>query len=345
MSRKICTVSANSVGCTFVDWSIHFLSNKNEFYSVSDSKLLPLSMDPITKINAHGHKRNHPSGFDQTKDYIKHFNSKPNLDLLTLYAFPLHSDLAAKKIGLTDNQIINPEILASIKNTQCMDYSNMVNYCLEQNFKVIHVELNEKNVLYSRVIRDGRRLFLDSQNSKNPEEWYAHLDRLFCTESIEKWKAQGLTNIWDQRERLALSIEFFSFDHCQGYDFDRSKPYLWIDAQSLWYNGEYAIKKIMSFCELPIDPVRFNKWILIYKKWQSLQLKILEFDFNYKHIVDAIINNWYYEIDDLTFWEEVIIQHCLIFHHGLNLKTWQLKKFPNNTQDLHKLLEPNIHNF
>jgi len=76
--------------------------------------------------------------------------------------------------------------------------------------------------------------------------------------------------------------------------------------------------------------------------WQKKQLDLLDFCYNQPHIVDAIVNNLYYEID-LTFDQEIIIQHCLIYQHGLNLKTWQLEKFPNNTQDLHKLLEPNIH--
>ena len=343
MSYKICTVSANSVGCTFVDWSIHFLSNKNKFYSVLNSKMIPLTANPLTEINAHAHKKNHPSGFAETKKYIEDFNSKSNLDLLTLYAFPLHIDLVAKNLKLDNVQRITSGLLSHIRNAQCTDYTDMVNYCLDQNCKVIHVELNEKNVLYSRIVRDAKRLFLDSRYSKDSNEWHEHMNHLFCAESIEKWKTMGLTNIWDQRERLALSIEFFNFDHCRGYEFDRSKPYLWIDAQSLWYHGEHAMKKIMSFCELSIDSERWNRWISIYRKWQEMQLKILEFDFNYKHIVDSIVNNWYYEIGELTFLEEVIIQHCLIFYHGLNLKTWQLEKFPKNTQDLHKLLEPNIH--
>ena len=56
------------------------------------------------------------------------------------------------------------------------------------------------------------------------------------------------------------------------------------------------------------------------------KLDVLESD-----VFDAIVHNWYYEIDNLTFEQEVIIQHCLIYQHGLNLKTRQLEKFPSNT--------------
>jgi hypothetical protein len=53
----------------------------------------------------------------------------------------------------------------------------------------------------------------------------------------------------------------------------------------------------------------------------------------------------YYDISDYNFefYQEAIIQHIMIYKYGMNFKLWQLEKFPDNTQDLHKLLEPNIH--
>ena len=46
---------------------------------------------------------------------------------------------------------------------------------------------------------------------------------------------------------------------------------------------------------------------------------------------------------NLDIVRESTIQHVLIYKHGLTLKSWGLEKFPNNTQDLHLLLEPNIY--
>ena len=45
---------------------------------------------------------------------------------------------------------------------------------------------------------------------------------------------------------------------------------------------------------------------------------------------------------DLDVIQEAFIQRELIYKHNLNLKTFQLEKFIN-TQQLHNLLEPNIH--
>jgi len=60
-------------------------------------------------------------------------------------------------------------------------------------------------------------------------------------------------------------------------------------------------------------------------------------------IVNAIVHNHYYLIPPMTLVYEAAVQHCLIYQHGLNLKTWNLQQFPSNAQDLHKLLEPNFH--
>ena len=92
-----------------------------------------------------------------------------------------------------------------------------------------------------------------------------------------------------------------------------------------------------------MDPQRFNQWLPIYQQWASRQLKILDFCHEVSHIIDSIVNNWDYQLGDLSFEQEVVIQHYLIYKHNLNLKTWQLEKFPSNTKDLHKLLETNTH--
>ena len=99
----------------------------------------------------------------------------------------------------------------------------------------------------------------------------------------------------------------------------------------------------MKYLDLDIVPERLSAWIPVYRRWQSIQSRSLKFAINLPYIIDAIVNNWYYELDDLSFEQEVIIQHFLIYKHNLNLKTWKLSKFPDNTQQLHDLLEANIH--
>jgi len=174
-------------------------------------------------------------------------------------------------------------------------------------------------------------------------EMYNELDSVFFNQSIKSWNQQGLTNIWDIRERRALQSNLIDINHNIGkITVDFSFEHYWMDCRSWWFDGVDIIQDIITWLNLIIDHDRFQQWLPIYYAWQKIQSKHLRFQFSYQHIIDSIVNNWSYPID-LTFDEEVFIQHCLIYQHNLNLKTWQLTKFPNNTQHLHKLLEPNIH--
>lgn len=74
-----------------------------------------------------------------------------------------------------------------------------------------------------------------------------------------------------------------------------------------------------------------------------MQNDALKFYRSLSHIVECIVQGGYYELPALSLEQEAIIQHCLIYQHNLNIKTWQLEKFPSNTIRLHQLLEPNSH--
>ena len=93
-----------------------------------------------------------------------------------------------------------------------------------------------------------------------------------------------------------------------------------------------------------INPTDIN-YSLIYYVNNSDGDTILfneQFGDEFDDTMKCIVNGWYKELPELTFDQEVIIQHALIYKHNLNLKTWQLSKF-TNTKQLYQLLEPNIH--
>jgi hypothetical protein len=205
------------------------------------------------------------------------------------------------------------------------------------------------NLLPTTLIRENSgflivgllMLFLLSQNKPvDAAETKQEFQEIFFSSSAADWTAQNLNNIWDQRERMALDTR--PFDLPLFNQIDLTQPHLWIGCQQLWQQPEKTLTKILEYCELNIDQTRLRLWRPIAHQWQQMQLQLLEFGLVYQHIVDATVNNWNYAID-LSFEQEVIIQHCLIYQHNLNLKTWQLHKFPNNTQALHQLLEPNTH--
>lgn len=337
MKKIVGITSVQNVGCTFVEWSIHFLSGQHQYYNVSIADWRPLSTDPVTTMNAHGHVKNIAVGSTESSNFIKIFQDTPG-DLFSFYPFRPHADLVADLLG-KDMYHLSTDDFQQILKEQNNDYQKLFEDSCRAGVKMIYLESNPRNILYHNTARTLDRMPFSKERPVDSNAIKNQIDQVFFADSVEEWADLGLTEIWDRRERLALCKRpFDAIDTPLNF----SLPHFWLASEDLWYNGNQALHQIMAYLELPINTERLLQWELIYRRWQKIQLDVLDFVYKYQHIVDAIVNDWYYKID-LTFDQEVIIQHCLIYQHGLNLKTWQLSKFPSDTRELHKLLEPNIH--
>ena len=342
MNNIVCVTSPVSVGCTFLDWSIHFLSGKNKFYSTKNLEWIPLSTDPVLKTNAHGHKKNHPDGYNSAWQCVNQLSAVSKTELLSFYPVPLYAVIAGKDLNILDT--LDSDKQKQIQQYQQADYAKMINSFIKSDIKVVYVSLNKHHILYTNQPRQLDRIHFSNKSANSLSDWHNHIDQLFFSNSVKQWEQLGLTSVWDRRERLALcNRPFDPGELMEDLEIDRSAEYCYIDAQSLWYNGKNTVKKIMEFLNVTIDNTAWDHWVSVYHRWQQMQLDILDFSINFEHIMNAIVNNWYYNIGELTFEQEVVIQHRLIYQYGLNLKTWQLDKFPSNAQDLYKLLEPNVH--
>jgi len=342
MNNIFCVTSYNSVGCTFIDWSVYFLSGQLQHYNVKSAQWLPVSQNPLTALNAHGHRKNHPSGCVATQQFIEQLAQLRADTLHSIYPVPLLIGAAAEYLELPVDTIGDAAVFDRVRQFTKADYSKMLELCEQQQIKTVYVASDPNTVLYfnqKRVIPPLLMEHKTAANSKQQSE--EEFQQVFFNQSLSEWQKQGLDNRWDVRERMALDLRPFDrglIDFVPG----GASQHLWINSIDLWTRTHSSIEKIMNYLELPVDNARLEQWLPICHRWQKIQLDILEFCFNQQHIVDAIVNNWHYEID-LTFEQEVIVQHCLIYQHGLNLKTWQLEQFPRNTRDLHRLLEPNTH--
>jgi hypothetical protein len=337
MKNIVAITSVSSVGATFVDWSIYFLSGQKKFYNVQQQAWIDVTDNPLTTYNSHGHQKNYPSGLKRSMECVGIFKKTAG-DLFTLYPGPLHFDEIdsdAKNLNKTDWQLLIDK--------RFNDYNQLFKYCNSESIKLIYLGLDPALALYDINTRSLDRMFFESRRATTVEERKLELDQVFFADSIQKWNDLNLTNRWDNRERLALCCRPFDTLNAETErNVDLCYPHLWIDSRLLWHNGKDTIYRIMDYVDLDIIKSKYDHWHSIYLLWQEKHTNALEFVYTYKHIVDSIVNNWFYDID-LTFDQEVIIQHCLIYQHNLNLKTWKLEKFPSNTQDLHKLLEPNTH--
>jgi hypothetical protein len=349
MKKIISTICDHPIGGTFVDWSIHFLSNQQNYFRWKEDQWIPLTQNPLTDINAHGHQKNHPWGVDATQDFFNRVLEDTAGELYSCY--PIHSinQIAAKKLNLDINKFAEKAVYSEILEYEINETTALANLCFEHSSHVIFLET--KSQALPLLLFFSRQLDLKFTNLSSPandQELFDEQDHIWNSVSADKWDQLGLTEIWDRRERIALNIRpigRLGID-CVSNPFanaDFTRKHYRIGIKDLWCRGESTILQLMKYLELDVDAARWAQWQPIYHQWAARQAMILGFIDNLPYILKAIINNWYYCLPDLTFRQEVLIQHFLIYQYNLNIKTWQLKKFPNNTQDLHALLEPNLH--
>jgi len=343
MSKKICVASVMSVGGTFVDWSIQFLSGKTKYYHIDSDKYVDLSCDPITKLNAHGHDKNHPNTSAKLIHEFNTFDLLPNDPeaIYSTYMFIMNLDVAADNLGVTHDLLDQPQQFQTVMTHALDDFNKTFKICNDTQTKLVYISADIRIMPYHNSVRSLDRFVFSAKKPQCDLELHAEIQEYFFNSSVSTWNHMGLTDIWDVRERMALDSRPLQNDAVTR-DFDFQYPHLWINGQELFADPERTIKKIFSYLESDINPVRYQQWLNVCKKWQRLQLDLLNFCYTLPHIIKATVNGWDYKIN-LTFQQEVIVQHYLIYQHNLNLKTWHLEKYPDNTQQLHKLLEPNIH--
>jgi hypothetical protein len=335
MKDLVTVTSVYPVGCTFLDWSINYLSGNILHFNV-DKGWVGIPDDPLTLTNSHAHLKNHPSGLQRTQAMLDKL--APITGLKVLYPFPLHIDLAAKSLGIKPVNI-SVEDSTLINDYRENDYNATLNLLHRHESKLIFLSLEESMILYLTDIRTLAPLVHNSEIMAESElELRESKDLSFFKNAADKWGLHTF-NKWDLRERLALDLRPFKY-HKPKIDF--SIPHYWLNCEELWFNGEHKILEIMNYLGIEIDISRLEQWLAVYRKWQKIQCKHAKFNQECNHIVDSIIHGWDFTID-LTFNQEVVIQHCLLYKHNLNLKTWQLEKFPSNTRYLHELLEENFH--
>ena len=342
LKNRVAIVATLASGATFLEWSIHWLTGQTRYYNFN-SGWIDLSNSPLTNINAHGHEKNHPCGHNETLEMMEKFQTFNTDTLLSFYALPIVQREVVQKLNISNDDIYK-HYLGEILDYKEQDLRDLWNSLYDYNYKTIYVKLNDP--IYTCKIRTLDFHITDA-NSKYNSVTEAQNDFLnvYFKNSKTVWENDlQMTNIWDYREFISLNIRPYEITNPETL-VDFTKPYYYLDSHELYYNGEETLLTILEYLDLDLVTTRLDSWRDIYKNWQKIQFDILKFSWNLDHICNAIVNNQYYDISklNLDIWQEAIIQHIMIYKHGLNFKTWGLEKFPNNTQDLHKLLEPNIY--
>ena len=169
MTNLFAVSSLRSIGCSFLNWSIHFIHGDIEFYNVLDG-WGQLPTNPMTERNAHGFLKNHPCGWENTQNYIDSLKSLDTSRLLSLYPY-CYPD--------------NPN-----------EYISMVNLIINNNVPLIYMDLPCTPLYFSTPAR-CRWGSADESLAKFIEEYFTNSENY------------NLDNIWEFREFAALNLRPF----------------------------------------------------------------------------------------------------------------------------------------
>ena len=317
MRNKLISVLTDpEVGGTFLTWSIHYLSGDQTYYYAKTLKWLSVCDNPLTGYNAHNFKPNQPqnkNSFDIT------FNRLCSTDTLNFHTIYFH----------------NFEF-ANLSHDNNLDHS--INKLIDAKSKIVLVNTNKKHFLYKTKQHPRHIDHADSIDN----HWENYINYFF-KESKTEWKNLNLVEIWDLREFLALNYDPENIATIAP-SINLKHPHFLIDSFELYNTFHQTLHHLFDFLEVKIDHNRKQLWQNIFNQWQKNHTQNMLFVWYFDEIIDSILNNHYLDLTrfNLDIVQESVIQRHLIYKHNLNLKTWQLDKF-RNTQQLHSLLEPNVH--
>jgi hypothetical protein len=356
MSKKFCIYSgSNSVGATFFDWSVLWLSGATKHYWTKIGQKQPgipgwreLTPAPLTDVNSHGYAKNNPCGSAEVQECIDVLDSLNTEDLTSFFPMHINADDALLKLGI--NLPVNnvkhdmDKYYSDIFDYQQQDCVGMWQLCQENQIPILYLKLTNP-IMYKDFSRSKnlRRWLLPGE--VNHDEFDHDYMTTFFSKSLDQWKQGSMEfHRWDRREFLALNLRPWEEKLMEG-KVDFTIPHLYLDAQELWYDGLNTMIKTLDYLGLKLDDSRLDHWNNVYTEWQQIQFVHLAFTWNFDHIIECIINGRSHDLSryKLSLVKEAMMQHALIYKHGLTLKGWGLENFPDDTKDLHQLLEPNVY--
>lgn len=317
-----------SVGVTFMLWSYYWLSGVDKHYFSKQNAWVSLVSDPNTSINAHHFQKNIAGDLQTILNEIDKYHQMEQTDSIALYAgyFP------KERKEQTDAEQSNKE------------YAKIVNTLFESGIPTVIVVESTQDHYYLVKNRSIDPTSPASQITKDTYKKYMQDGVInFMSSYFLDDLQMTAQNIWDTREILALNFTHLISAKNYASLINFRLPHFYLDSRELWYDGEQTMRRLFHWLQQPIDESRLDHWQSVYRKWQQVHFDILRFGWLLPHIVEAVVQGYDYDLESLQLdlAREAIIQGHLLKYHNLNLKSFGLDRFPNNTRELHRLIEPN----
>ena len=315
----IAILSDPGVGGTFLSWTLHYLAGHNQYWNCDKMQLVDLPASPLTHINAHNFQANQPTSLATFQNIIKAIGSNHSDKFATVYFHDFRD---------------------STETQQAVD---IIQTCAD---KLILLTQSSNTILYTFKYENrggtGTKFGCNTVSSSSDDAYKNFVDYFFTTSS-KTWQDLQLTQIWDKREFIALNFDPLKITSIKPF-VNYTTPHYNIDVVDHWNMLDTMIPDLFNNLGLVIDQSRVDLWLGVYREWQQIHRQQQRFVWYFEKIVDYILNGYAMNLEqfNLDIIQEAMIQRELIYQYGLNFKTWQLEKF-QTTQQLHALLEPNIH--
>lgn len=312
----------NGCGWHFFDWSLQYLSGKTKNFYFENKKYQDLLANPLEDNKAHKYQ---PNIVHSVENLI---SINDQIDCLSNDSFPVVLESLINTFTLNKSNIDNHTLTKPDVENALIDLAVVAK---RLGFTIITIDWSNQHK-YVPVYQ--LRLAIDYKTGRpiDSSKAYQSWMETFFDQAIDKFNS----TTWDQRECMALHMRSTVVNKSSAQVVCEAVPdVILYSTEDVWYHAQNIFQNV--------DQERFRNWLPIYNNWQSVHDVALSTD--YHKILDAIVNGQSMDLTpyNLDLIKEAFIQHGLIFKHNLNLKNWQLEKFPNNTKELHQLLEENFH--
>ena len=292
--------SPHSGGATFMDWSWHWLKGNKNFWN-SGLGWIPLINNPIQIMNSHGHRKNHPNGFE---DWEKFLGSAKQ-----------ESDATGKDISFY------PSIGPTADNLN--DYINHINSMIKRKVGVVVIKKTHEFPYGSERtgLTDDHNTFLESEHD--------------LPSDIDRKKLREMVSIrmFPQQKTWLGKIDL-AFDLLD-------KEVVVVTDKEWTHQPEQTMIRICGRLGTVIDPGRLVSWRPIMHRWHENYKKTEFFySHELPLMADKIVAGESMDLTPFNFklTEESLLMMYVMKRHGRRL-ILPTDYFPKNTLDLHRFLK------
>ena len=301
-------------GCTFLDWSFHYLAGYNQYWSIPKSGWQLLPANPLQQIqsNAHLHRRNHPTGLVACEEWLDRAQQYTEPKDISFYC------------------CFDDRVTFQAQNGTAR-YAETLQRCMDRGARVVLVESDLP--LPGIPNRDNTRYDPDTLCNELRIK-FPDRDRLPDTDPgrLREYMAFNMHYLrlrdWECRTPEELQTL------AQHTGFYRLNFHNWI------FSGEQAIQQIMHHLDRPIDSDRWQQWQTIYAQWNNFWKPDLQWAQDLDGIARAVCSAESVDLEPyrMNLVKEAELLYVLMHQHGCGLRHRSHSQLPTNTRDLHQLL-------